>query len=88
MITCREATQLISQSFDRRLPLGRRLALWSHLLLCKLCPRFLQQMRFLRTAAARRAEAVENEKSPGLSPEARARIKRTLAGPSDRHNSL
>lgn len=88
MITCKEAAQLISQSLDRRLPLGRRIALWSHLLMCRVCPRFLRQVRFLRTAAARRETAIESMESSGLSPEARGRIKRTLTGPSDRQNSV
>lgn len=85
MITCEEATRLMSQSLDRKLPLRQRIALRSHLLMCKLCPGFLRQMRFLKTAAARHERAVESDEphSHSLSPEAKEGIEKALAGPSD-----
>lgn len=83
MITCEEATRLMSQSLDRKLPLRRRIALRSHLLLCKFCPGFLRQMRFLKTVAARHERAVESDDPHSLSPEAKEGIKKVLAGHSD-----
>jgi cytochrome c biogenesis protein ResB len=79
MISCEEATRLISQSLDKGLPLRKRIALRSHLLMCKLCPRFLRQMRFLRTAAVRHERAVESDAFHALSPEAKERIKKVLS---------
>ena len=50
MINCREATRLISQSMDGRLPWLRRLALRVHLLYCVWCRRYAVQLKFLRQA--------------------------------------
>ena len=48
MIDCREASRLISQGADRPLPLGRRLALRLHLLVCDACSNFSKQVEQLR----------------------------------------
>ncbi|HTI49014.1 MAG TPA: zf-HC2 domain-containing protein [Casimicrobiaceae bacterium] len=53
MITCKEASRLLSQSQDR--PLGRFEA-WKlrvHLRLCNVCTRFAAQLRFMRDAMQR-----------------------------------
>jgi hypothetical protein len=47
-----------------------------HLLMCKLCPQFLQQLLFIREAAKRYTGKEEGGFS--LSPEVRERIKRSL----------
>jgi len=51
MINCREATRLISQSMDVKLPWHRRLAMKVHLLYCVWCRRYAAQLQFLRKAA-------------------------------------
>lgn len=51
MLTCKEASQLVSGTLDRRLRLTERLALRVHLLICDACARFAMQARFLRRAA-------------------------------------
>jgi len=56
MITCEEAARLISDSLDRKLPLRQRVALRMHLLMCKFCPTFRQQLILLRDAASRYRE--------------------------------
>lgn len=53
MINCKEATQLMSQAMDRRLPLGERLLLRLHLVICSGCANAERQMRLLRRAVAR-----------------------------------
>jgi hypothetical protein len=50
MINCREATRLISQSMDAKLPWHRRLVMKVHLLYCIWCRRYAAQLRFLRQA--------------------------------------
>ena len=53
VITCKEASRLLSQSQDR--PLGRFEA-WKlrvHLRLCNVCTRFAAQLRFMREAMQR-----------------------------------
>jgi len=53
VISCREATELVSRSMDVRLPWRQRVALRLHLAMCSLCRAFAGQMRFLREACAR-----------------------------------
>ena len=50
MLSCKEATRLVSQGLDRRLPFGRRVALRVHLAICNGCTNFGKQVRFLRHA--------------------------------------
>lgn len=50
MITCKQATQMISQGLDRKLGFGERLHLRFHLLICIGCRRTKAQFSFLRKA--------------------------------------
>lgn len=47
---CKHATRLLSDAQDRQLPWQERLALHGHLLICRGCRRFRQQIDFLRQA--------------------------------------
>lgn len=73
MLTCKEASALVSHSLDRRLAWRERWALRVHLLLCEACARFKRQAEFLRTTAQHGAASLF-----GLSPAARERIRRVL----------
>jgi hypothetical protein len=53
MLSCKEATRLVSQGLDRRLGFGQRVALRLHLAICDGCTNFSRQVRFLRRAVAR-----------------------------------
>jgi hypothetical protein len=53
MLSCKEATQLVSQGLDRRLGFGERVALRLHLLICDGCTHFKKQTAFLRKAMRR-----------------------------------
>ena len=53
MLSCKEATRLVSQGLDRRLGFAERLGLRLHLLICDGCTNFSRQMAFLRKAMAR-----------------------------------
>jgi putative zinc finger protein len=50
MLSCKEATKLVSQGMDRRLPFGRRVQLRVHLAICDGCTNFKSQVEFLRRA--------------------------------------
>jgi predicted anti-sigma-YlaC factor YlaD len=73
MATCKEVSELVSQSLDRRLGVKDRVRVRLHLWVCDACVRFARQMRWLR--AAMRADSA---RQPRLSPEARARIRAGL----------
>lgn len=53
MLTCREATRMMSEAQDRPLTPGERLSLRMHLLICRGCRAFDRQMDFLRAACRR-----------------------------------
>ncbi|MHB1358643.1 MAG: zf-HC2 domain-containing protein [Rhodocyclaceae bacterium] len=54
MLSCKETTHLLSEAQDRPLDLRERFALKMHLLMCKGCANYQQQMEFIRQACARR----------------------------------
>jgi hypothetical protein len=56
MLSCKEASRLVSQGLDRRLGFAERLALRLHLLICDGCTNFSRQVAFLRKAIARLAD--------------------------------
>ena len=75
---CKEATRLQSEALDRRLSGSEKLGLRLHLLLCKWCRRYGEQLKFLRSAARACEDHPTVQGASGLSPEARERIKRSL----------
>jgi hypothetical protein len=53
LISCKDASRLISQTMDGPLPLHRYLLLRLHLLFCDACTEFRRQVRFLRKTMRR-----------------------------------
>jgi hypothetical protein len=53
MMSCRQATELLSQALERRLTIGERLRLRVHLVVCVGCRVTGEQFRFLREAMRR-----------------------------------
>ena len=53
VISCKEASRLLSQAQDRRLGWLEWLKLRAHLALCDFCSRFDDQLRFMREAMRR-----------------------------------
>jgi len=56
MLTCKEATRLVSEGLDRRLGVAERVRLRLHLLVCDGCAAFSRQAAFLRRALSRLAD--------------------------------
>lgn len=54
--TCKEVSELLSQAQDRRLGPGEKLRLYVHLLMCKGCRNFGDQLGFIRAAVKRYIE--------------------------------
>lgn len=71
-LNCREATQLVLQALDRRLPWHARLALRAHLLICKACPTFVRQTQLMQQATARWRHYADSaelaDAPPGMQP--------------------
>ena len=53
MLSCRQATELMSQEQDRVLSLGERLGLRMHVWICSGCNNYRRQMGVLRAACRR-----------------------------------
>jgi hypothetical protein len=53
MLSCREASHMVSRGLDRGLGLGERISLRFHLAICDRCASFKKQMAFLRKAVQR-----------------------------------
>jgi ppGpp synthetase/RelA/SpoT-type nucleotidyltranferase len=78
MIDCKQASQLISKSLDRRLSLRERLSLRFHTFICEACRRFGQQLNALRVALKRMNEQVENDSNIKMPSETKARIAKSI----------
>ncbi|HEY0268306.1 MAG TPA: zf-HC2 domain-containing protein [Methyloradius sp.] len=74
MLSCKEASRLISQSLDRQLTVRERLSLRFHLLLCDMCTAFRRQLGVIRLAVRRYKTQIENNENIRLSEDARLRI--------------
>ena len=77
MMSCREASQLVSESLDHKLPLHKLAGLKMHLMMCSMCRRFARQLRVIRQAMPAFVEMEADLDRPSkikLSPEAKARI--------------
>jgi hypothetical protein len=53
VISCKEASRLLSQRQDRPLEFWERVKLRGHLALCGVCTRFAKQLDFMREALRR-----------------------------------
>jgi hypothetical protein len=53
MLSCKEATRLLSQAQDRRLGYAESIKLRLHLSVCAACSRFSRQLAFMRDALSR-----------------------------------
>jgi hypothetical protein len=84
MLSCKDATRLISQSMDATLPIGKRIGVRVHLLICIYCTRYERQLLLIRETLRRLAateDRPEWQAGQILSPEARDRIKKSLRNP-------
>ncbi len=80
MLTCKDASHLISERQERPLGFRERWGLRMHLWICANCRRFERQLALMRKALSelgRRAEA--EAQGADLTPEARERIRKALA---------
>lgn len=84
MLSCKETTRLISESFERRLSLRERLGVRMHLLVCRFCLRYRRQVQFIEDAMRHLRGSEEEDGvlefllAPALSGEAMARIRSSI----------
>ena len=69
MLNCIEAAELCSTGMDRPLRLGERLSLGAHLMMCRGCGRYREQLHVLREATSAWAEGrVPGDEEAGEGP--------------------
>ncbi len=79
IFNCREVSRLVSESLDRKLPLGERIVIKIHFLMCKLCPEVKRQMYFISEVMSRfTLESIALESEESLSQETKEKIKLAL----------
>lgn len=80
MLTCKDASRLVSEGQERKLGFRERLGLRLHLWMCAQCRRFERQIQLLRRALQRMAAQTDVEaQTTSLTPEARERIRKAIA---------
>jgi hypothetical protein len=82
MTSCKQAARLVSISVERKLTLREFLSMRIHLLMCKTCTRYNNQIKALRKIFIRHGEVLENTPaSPHecLDPRTKECMKKELA---------
>lgn len=77
-ISCKQASQLVSQAMDKPLGWRQRFDLWVHLAVCGMCRQFMKQLRLMRRTLQRMVNQAENDQSIRLTDEAKSRIREAL----------
>jgi hypothetical protein len=79
MFNCKEVSEKVSLSMDASLPVHHRLMITMHLLMCKYCNRFRQQLMILRNAIRLEKLPEDDPARPvSLSNATRERIKKAI----------
>lgn len=78
MLNCKQTSQLVSQSLDRRLTLKERFAVRIHLWICKYCKRFSQQLLAMRSGLQGMTKSMEEDTQLHMPSESKARIAKAL----------
>lgn len=77
-MNCKQASQLISRDLDVTLSKRERFALKLHLLMCKYCSRFRQQLTAINVAISKLGKQIEDDSNIRLPEETKARIVKAL----------
>lgn len=83
MLTCKQASELISQSLDQRLSWYNRLKLRLHLSICDACTQFSRQLGRLRAAIQNWVGYIEHDSAIQLTAETKSRIASHVADNSE-----
>lgn len=78
MLSCKQASRLISQSLDRKLSLRERIGVRLHLLICDVCTRFSKQLRMMRQYLHHMRDETEQDETLQIPTDARVRIANAL----------
>jgi hypothetical protein len=80
MFNCKDVSQRVSESMDRSLPLHQRILIKMHLMMCKYCSRFRNQLLILRDACGlENLHGEDLDDTHALSQDAADRLKLVLS---------
>lgn len=78
MLTCKQASHLVSERHDRKLNWRERAALRIHLWICDNCKRFERQLHFIQHALRKGQQEGHLPVDKPLPPESAERIRKAL----------
>jgi hypothetical protein len=78
LVNCKAITRVVSEAMDRPLPLHRRAWMWMHLMMCRNCSEFRNQLQLLRDAGCHDAIDREIDAATTLSEAAKGRIRELI----------
>ena len=79
MYNCKEVSEMVSESMDRALPFYQRVLMRLHLLMCKYCARYREQLETIRAASRyEQLHGKELDDSQALSNDGKERLKKFL----------
>lgn len=80
--SCEAISIMVSESHERPLSRPERIRKWLHFTICEWCSRYEKQLALMRSMARSAAVAAETSQGaggPGLSEDARERMRRAIA---------
>ncbi|BCM25266.1 zf-HC2 domain-containing protein [Methyloradius palustris] len=83
LLSCKQASILVSTSLDRSLSLRERVSLRLHLTICDGCTRFSQQLHAIRVFLRKRVSVIEADTELHLSKDAKIRIAEAIQAHSE-----
>jgi hypothetical protein len=78
MLSCKEASELLSQGQDRSLKWGERMSVRMHVWICNNCRRFERQLKFIRSSLRYGSRTGQLPVEKPLPPESAERIRKAL----------
>jgi hypothetical protein len=87
MLTCKQASELASQSLERALTRSERWSLRFHLLVCVACARFNRQLASIQRVMNKWLSDTEQNQQLQLPLQAKLRLSRTLESEIDASRS-
>ncbi|MCG8632859.1 MAG: hypothetical protein MI863_03475 [Desulfobacterales bacterium] len=61
MFRCKDVSALVSQSMDTSLPLGKRMGIRFHLMMCHMCREYKKQLHLISRAMRRLDPPLDND---------------------------
>ena len=76
--TCPEVVKILSLGMEKKLPLGTRLKLRVHYLMCSFCERYARQLQYMRTVAQEFPEKIGDVATEEMPDDVKQRMREAL----------